>query len=553
MQGNPKSKNHSDFGIFRNVQNSPHHFKKQEINNNISCCIIASCIQAETVLIRHGTRYLHDVSCASVVTMLDNHSDKQENLQRQQRQPPNKKQRTALFLLLEKYPVTIGMLLRLSLAFLLPFLFDTQGIVPGVAYTDIDYHIFVDAAHHVLQGNSPYDRHTYRYTPFLAALLAQLPHHQITSRYLFCIADALCGWIILRFRQQKRSSSTHPQQQQQQQQLTMLSPELQDALWWLYNPLAINICTRGSSESLQVLLPVLITVTLVTTGQKSSTRALQAGIWHGIAVHSKLYPIIYSLAFMTYFAPLSSSPTSTTRLGSPNILKRILVFVFNWATRLLTPAPLVFVVTFLVTFGVLTYLAYLWYGPISLEQGLLYHFSRVDHRHNYSMHWYWIYLGRARPDFSHNMAVIGKLLLLPQLILLVYTSLTLGPANLGLTLFVQTYLFVTQNKVITAQYLTWYLCLLPLCSNCFRMTPRLQMSLVGLGLSYGLWLGSAYCLEMQGWAVHRWVWAASVVYYVANISVIAALLDSYRRQQKGRIAVTKYTANTASSKTDKVD
>jgi hypothetical protein len=61
-------------------------------------------------------------------------------------------------------------------------------------------------------------------------------------------------------------------------------------------------------------------------------------------------------------------------------------------------------------------------------------------------------------------------------------------------------------------------------------------------------------LEMQGWAVHRWVWIASVVYYVANISVIAALLDSYRhglaQQEKEKITVTKTPAST---KYDKVD
>ena len=463
----------------------------------------------------------------------------------QQRHQVATKQQSTVMVVLESYPVTIGLLLRLSLAFLLPFLFDTHGIVPGVAYTDIDYHIFVDAAQHVLQGDSPYDRHTYRYTPFLAALLARLPHHQVTARYLFCLADALCGWIILRYRQQKPSSA-YPQQ-------SIVSPALQDALWWLYNPLAINICTRGSSESLQVLLPVLITVTIVTTGQKSFARAILAGIFHGIAVHSKLYPIIYSLSFMTYFAPLASRRSaSPDKNNSTTLLQSLLAFVLTWAKRLLTPIPLIFLVTFLVTFASLTYLAYLWYGPISLDEGLLYHLSRVDHRHNYSMHWYWIYLGRARPNFKHNMAIIGKLLLLPQLLLLVYTSLTLGPANLGLALFIQTYLFVTQNKVITAQYLTWYLCLLPLCSHCFqKITTRLQMSLVCLAISYGLWLGSAYCLEMQGWAVHRWVWVASVVYYWANTSVIAALLDSYRQRQQEDTSFKQKNAITRSH--DKLD
>ena len=430
--------------------------------------------------------------------------------------------------LLEENAFFIGTFLRLFLAWLLPWLFDVQGVVPGVAYTDIDYHIFVDAANHIKQGNSPYQRHTYRYTPFLAYILSKFPNDEV-ARYLFCIADAICGWIILKYRQQKRQENK-TQEHESSKGTSIISPKLQDALWWLYNPLAINICTRGSSESFQVLLPVLLTVTTVTTGNKTCSRALLAGIWHGIAVHSKLYPIIYSLSFMTYFAPSIQKINDSIRQQS-TLVGKLFSFVLSWAKRLLRPAPVLFFVAFAATFAVLTYLSVHWYGQTALEEGLLYHFSRVDHRHNYSMHWYWIYLGRARADFSQNMALLGKLLLLPQLVLLVYTSLTVAPYNLGLALFLQTYLFVTQNKVITAQYLTWYLCLLPLCSDSFRMTRQLILSLLGLGLSYAFWLSSAYRLEMQGKPVHRIVWVASAVYYWANISVIGALLGSHQGEK----------------------
>jgi hypothetical protein len=40
--------------------------------------------------------------------------------------------------ILTEYPVTIGLLLRLGLAWLLPVLLDDGKLVPGVAYTDID-------------------------------------------------------------------------------------------------------------------------------------------------------------------------------------------------------------------------------------------------------------------------------------------------------------------------------------------------------------------------------------------------------------------------------
>jgi GPI mannosyltransferase 1 subunit M len=118
------------------------------------------------------------------------------------------------------------------------------------------------------------------------------------------------------------------------------------------------------------------------------------------------------------------------------------------------------------------------------------------------------------------------LLLVPQLILLAYSSLGIAPHNLALALFVQTFLFVAHNKVITAQYFTWYLCLLPLCSDCMRLTRRVLVALVLLGSSIVVWLATAYCLEMQGMAMHSTVWMASLLFFVANVNLLGALLAS---------------------------
>jgi GPI mannosyltransferase 1 subunit M len=395
----------------------------------------------------------------------------------------------------------------------------------------------------VQQGESPYARTTYRYTPFLAAFLAMLPSKE-SGRYLFCVADAVCGWIILVYRRQSRAKRLKPAASGDDATTTnLLTPRLQDAAWWLYNPLAINICTRGSAESLVVLLPVLCTVWIAASSQRkpqpSLIAAVAAGLCHGVAIHAKLYPVIYTLSFMTTFAVSTNTTRRTTSKPTISLLVRAFFeTLLLWARRLLAPAPIVFGFTAVATFAGLTYAAVLLYGDVALHEGLLYHFSRVDHRHNYSMHWYWIYLARAR--VGNSMALAGRLLLVPQLVLLAYTSLGVAPYNLSLALFVQTFLFVAHNKVITAQYFTWYLCLLPLCSNQLRWTSRVQSSLLVLAASIVFWLGSAYCLEMQGMAVHTTVWVASLVFFMANVNVVGALLaSSIPKKMPGKDSIKK--------------
>jgi GPI mannosyltransferase 1 subunit M len=124
------------------------------------------------------------------------------------------------------------------------------------------------------------------------------------------------------------------------------------------------------------------------------------------------------------------------------------------------------------------------------------------------------------------MTYVGQILLLPQLLLLAYTSLGVAPASLSLAMYIQTFLFVAQNKVITAQYFTWYLCLLPLCNDQFRWTQRVHHAAVIFVASILFWLGSAYCLEMQGMAVHGIVWLASLIFFGANVNLLGALLST---------------------------
>ena len=59
-----------------------------------------------------------------------------------------------------------------------------------VKYTDVDYGVYTDAARLVVDGRSPYERTTFRYTPVLAWILtpAVLPGCAVFGKLLFVAA-----------------------------------------------------------------------------------------------------------------------------------------------------------------------------------------------------------------------------------------------------------------------------------------------------------------------------------------------------------------------------
>ena len=66
-----------------------------------------------------------------------------------------------------------------------------------VKFTDVDYRVFTDAARHIYKDGSPYDRHTYRYTPLLAWML--IPNVNVSplfGKFLFCGFDIIAGHLI---------------------------------------------------------------------------------------------------------------------------------------------------------------------------------------------------------------------------------------------------------------------------------------------------------------------------------------------------------------------
>jgi len=252
-------------------------------------------------------------------------------------------------------------------------------------------------------------------------------HPRYFGRLLFCVADAVCGMIILHLRRKDRKEtpgSAENDEKRSDSSGGLISLELQDSLWWLFNPLPINICARGSAQSFVVLISVLATVVVATSCSKDATknvmlRAAVAGILYRLAIHAKLYPVIYTVSYMARFSfreqqsieeesgnspfrkmfpsnlnqedildSVTTTNGSMSRITSNSKLEQSLYLFpwFNpkilaqlihlWIKRLLfTPASIIFASCFLVTFDILTYLAYHLYGEEDLREGLIYHFS----------------------------------------------------------------------------------------------------------------------------------------------------------------------------------
>ena len=144
-----------------------------------------------------------------------------------------------------------------------------------VKYTDIDYHVFTDAARHVVEGNSPYLRPTYRYTPLLSILLTpNITLHMCFGKVMSVIFDVLAGYVLYKIASVQGRSH---------RRAVMAS-------WlWLFNPLPLTVSTRGNAESIMAVL-VLASIYFALIKHVSAS-----AIFFALSVHFKIFPIIYGL------------------------------------------------------------------------------------------------------------------------------------------------------------------------------------------------------------------------------------------------------------------
>jgi len=233
----------------------------------------------------------------------------------------------------------------------------------------------------------------------------------------------------------------------------------------------------------------------------------------------------------------------------------------------------------------------MYYGDTYINEALLYHLNRADHRHNYSMWWYPIYLTSALSAVDRNplnlsnsfglslSSMISYGVMIPQLAFILIASYqilqgrrggessggglvhalnnkvvplpvqvrnsvkTRSLSRLPLCYFVITAVFVHANKVLTAQYFIWYLCLLPLIYPHLEywqhhsvsgeehhwgiIKPRVKYSVVTWLTSIVAWLACAYGLEFQGLHLFTCLWILSVVFFFTSTNLVAVLCSIY--------------------------
>ncbi|CAM9465200.1 unnamed protein product [Pylaiella littoralis] len=368
-----------------------------------------------------------------------------------------------------------------------------------IPYTDIDYQVVSDAAQLVVNGDSPYDRSTFRYSPLLAYLLVpNVVLHQCWGKIVFSLADLVVGKCL----QSVLTRNGLP-----------TGRALQFACLWVLNPLSMNVSTRGSFDAVTSALVLWVTSALLEGS------LCWAAVVFGLVVHLRVYPIIYAPSFALYLS--RKSLAMAVQAGATGDFTASAVW-----TNLLSRRPLQFALLSATTFVGCTAACAWMYGADFVRNALLYHLTRTDNRHNYSIYWYWIYLDYGAP----HRWLLGLAAFMPQAIMLMVSAVLLH-GDLALCVVIQTALFVFFNKVFTGQYITWFLCLVPLLAPHVAFGVKKTSVLLGSWTCTLLWwLFAAWNVEMQGRSMYLALWTGSVLMFATNVVVLNVCIRAYCSQ-----------------------
>jgi len=346
------------------------------------------------------------------------------------------------------------------------------------------------------------------------------------------------------------------------------NPFATTSLFYLYNPFMINISTRGSADCI-IILFILLTLIFLELGIYSIS-----GVFFGLAIHFKIYPVIYCPAILLYIITrrkhisdiklnndkdfeikndknindnikqkslieravkffltlfcfyffLSIASTLISKLLNiykilflqvKNLIKFFFKYIFNFNA-------IVFFGFALFTFLNLFLIFYLFLGQKFVYEYLLYHIVRKDHRHNYSVFSYLMYL-----IYTTNFGKILSLMaFLPQALLVIYCSLFLFK-DLNICLTIITWIFVTFNKVVTAQYYLWYLSLVPLIMPFNRMFLDKKIK---CGILFALWFyfeiywnTLSHRLEYKGENLFLEIMGLNFIFFLINCVIVEEL------------------------------
>jgi len=381
-----------------------------------------------------------------------------------------------------KILLILGTILRIG--FLLYGLWQDKHML--VKFTDIDYSVFTDAARFVNQKQSPYERATYRYTPLLAWLL--VPNITVIPEFgkiLFIICDLIVGYFIYEFLKMFKVNS----------KIMLISL----TSIWLLNPFVITISTRGSAES---ILDMLVMATLYCFANK---RLTLGSILYGFSVHFKIYPILYSLPILYML--------DSNYLGVK--------------TKLINSARIKFFVLSASTFFLLTGIMFKIYGMEFLNETYFYHLIRKDHRHNFSIYFYQMYLSTSVSE-SLFSKILGLLTFIPQMLLIVLIGIYYYK-DIIFCCFLQTYIFIAYQKVCTSQYFMWYLCFLPLIipqSKLLKKPIQTVLLIIAWVATQAIYLSSAFKLEHLGQNNYVNIWLTELLFFAANIWIIYSFMKN---------------------------
>lgn len=417
------------------------------------------------------------------------------------------------------YTIGVGIrLLFFVIGIIWDYFYQFQQMGIGVRYTDIDYDVFTDAAILTYKGfiNGPYERVTYRYSPIISFLM--IPFVSLSSSYIiwhsgklvFLIADMINIYLTQQIINMNKTSSS-------------------SSIWiWfsVLNPMSINIATRGSADSITNML--ILTVIFLLKKEAQLNKPLMvvalAGFMFGISVHLRVYPILYIFAFsfhmvdIEYYNIKRISTYWSKSIGVENNNNN------SFAIKMRSLS--LFLLMSLTSFLVLSGISYMLYGEEYLENAFYYHIFRKDHRHNFSIYFYNVYLSSGQMYLS----ILKLFPFIPQLLLMIATALYLARKDLPLCIFLQTFMFVTFNKVSTAQYFTWYTSLIPIVlasadSMKYTIYKKRFMYIVSLWIaSLSYWLLIAYCLEILGINLFLQLYLASVLFHLSSVLLIIYII-----------------------------